>query len=94
MSKFGSSSNKKEVPQASSNSLSDIVFMLLFFFMVTTQMRETENKVKVVMPEASEVAKLERKDLSANINIGSLPCSIRPSTVPMPVSSSTTLSRR
>ena len=71
MSKFGSSSNKKEVPQASSNSLSDIVFMLLFFFMVTTQMRETENKVKVVMPEASEVAKLERKDLSANINIGS-----------------------
>ena len=47
MSKFGSSSNKKEVPQASSNSLSDIVFMLLFFFMVTTQMRETEQKVKV-----------------------------------------------
>ena len=34
MSKFGNSSNKKEVPQASSNSLSDIVFMLLFFFMV------------------------------------------------------------
>ena len=70
MSKFGSSSNKKEVPQASSNSLSDIVFMLLFFFMVTTQMRETENKVLVKLPEASEVAKLERKDLSANINIG------------------------
>ena len=42
MSKFGNSTNKKEVPQASSNSLSDIVFMLLFFFMVTTQMRETE----------------------------------------------------
>ena len=71
MSKFGNSSNKKEVPQASSNSLSDIVFMLLFFFMVTTQMRETEQKVKVTMPVASEVAKLERKDLSANINIGS-----------------------
>ena len=68
MSKFGNSSNKKEVPQASSNS---IVFMLLFFFMVTTQMRETEQKVKVTMPVASEVAKLERKDLSANINIGS-----------------------
>ena len=45
--------------------------MLLFFFMVTTQMRETEQKVKVTMPVASEVAKLERKDLSANINIGS-----------------------
>ena len=71
MSKFGSSSNKKEVPQASSNSLSDIVFMLLFFFMVTTQMRETENEVLVKLPEASEVAKLDGKDLTANINIGS-----------------------
>ena len=70
MSKFGSSSNKKEVPQASSNSLSDIVFMLLFFFMVTTQMRETENKVMVKIPEASEVVKLERKDLNSYINIG------------------------
>ena len=70
MSKFGSSSNKKEVPEASSNSLSDIVFMLLFFFMVTTQMRETENKVIVKIPEASEVVKLERKDLNSYINIG------------------------
>lgn len=70
MSKFGGSNNKKEVPQMSSGSLSDIVFMLLFFFMVTTQMRETENKVIVVMPEASEVVKLERKDLSSYINVG------------------------
>ena len=53
-----------------SSSLSDIVFMLLFFFMVTTQMRETENKVMVKIPEASEVVKLERKDLNSYINIG------------------------
>ena len=70
MSKFGGSNNKKEVPALSSGSLSDIVFMLLFFFMVTTQLRETENKVIVKMPEASEVVKLERKDLSSYINIG------------------------
>ena len=70
MSKFGGSNNKKEVPAMSSGSLSDIVFMLLFFFMVTTQMRETENKVIVKMPEASEVVKLERKDLSSYINVG------------------------
>ena len=70
MSMFGGN-NKKEVPGISSGSLSDIVFMLLFFFMVTTQMRETENKVKVTTPEASEVVKLERKDLNAYINIGS-----------------------
>ena len=70
MSKFGVSNSKKEVPGITSGSLSDIVFMLLFFFMVTTQMRETENKVIVKMPEASEVVKLERKDLSSYINIG------------------------
>ena len=70
MSKFGGSNSKKEVPGVSSGSLSDIVFMLLFFFMVTTQMRETENKVIVKMPEASEVTKLERKDLSSYVNIG------------------------
>ena len=70
MSKFGGSNNKKEVPAVTSSSLSDIVFMLLFFFMVTTQLRETENKVIVKLPEASEVAKLERKDLASYINIG------------------------
>ena len=61
---------KKEMPGIASGSLSDIVFMLLFFFMVTTQMRETENKVVVKIPEASEAVKLERKDLSSYINIG------------------------
>lgn len=61
---------KKEMPAISSGSLSDIVFMLLFFFMVTTQMRETENKVVVKIPQASESVKLERKDLSSYINIG------------------------
>ena len=54
----------------SSSSLSDSVFMLLFFVMVTTSMRETENKVRIKLPEASEVVKLERKDLASYINIG------------------------
>ena len=70
MSKFGGSNNKRNVPGITSGSLSDIVFMLLFFFMVTTQLRETENKVSVKLPEASEVVKLERKDLASYINIG------------------------
>ena len=69
MSKF-KNSDKKEVPAITSSSLSDIVFMLLFFFMVTTQLRETENKVMVKIPQASEAVKLERKDLAAYINIG------------------------
>ena len=61
---------KKAAPAISTASLPDIVFMLLFFFMVTTQMRETENKVVVKIPQASESVKLERKDLSSYINIG------------------------
>ena len=69
MSKF-KKGGKKEMPAITSSSLSDIVFMLLLFFMVTTQMRETENKVSVKVPEASEVVKLERKDLNSYINIG------------------------
>ena len=69
MSKF-KKGGKKDMPAITSSSLSDIVFMLLFFFMVTTQMRETENKVSVKVPEASEVVKLERKDLNSYINIG------------------------
>ena len=69
MSKF-SKGGKKGMPGITTSSLSDIVFMLLFFFMVTTTMRETENKVVVKLPEATEVAKLERKDLTSYINIG------------------------
>ena len=60
---------KKSVPDIGTSS--DIVFMLLFFFMVTTQMRETENKVQVKIPSASESVKLERKDLASYINVGS-----------------------
>ena len=59
---------KKEVPGVGVSS--DIVFMLLFFFMVTTQMRDTEDKVMVKIPQASESVKLERKDLSSYINVG------------------------
>ncbi|MCQ2118288.1 MAG: biopolymer transporter ExbD [Bacteroidales bacterium] len=52
-------------------SSSDIVFMFLFFFMVCSQLRSTEVKVKVKLPEASEIVKLERKDLASYIYIGS-----------------------
>ena len=62
--------DKREMPALNTSSLPDIIFMLLFFFMVTTQMRDTEQKVIVKTPEASEVVKLERKDLSSYIFIG------------------------
>lgn len=61
---------KGETPAISTASLPDIVFMILMFFMVSTSMRQTERKVKVTMPQASEIAKLERKDLSSYIYVG------------------------
>jgi biopolymer transport protein ExbD len=61
----------KGTPAISTASLPDIVFMLLFFFMVSTTMRETEMLVKVKLPEASEVIKLEKKSLVSYIYIGS-----------------------
>ena len=44
--------------------------MLLFFFMVSTTMRETEMRVSVHLPDASEVTKLEKKSLVSYIYIG------------------------
>lgn len=62
---------KKELPEVSTASLPDIVFMLLFFFMVSTTMREVtllvDNKP---FPEAKEITKLEKKSLTSNIYIG------------------------
>ncbi len=61
---------KKETPAISTASLPDIVFMILMFFMVSTSMRQTDRKVQVSLPQASEIAKLERKDLASYIYIG------------------------
>ncbi len=69
MSKF-SSKKKKSNPAISTASLPDIIFMLLFFFMVTTVMREVELKIKVQVPEATELQKLEKKSLVSYIYIG------------------------
>jgi biopolymer transport protein ExbD len=60
----------KGTPGISTASLPDIVFMLLFFFMVSTTMRETDMKVSVKLPEASEVVKLEKKSLVSYIYVG------------------------
>tara|TARA_Y100001968_G_C19285156_1_gene681284 strand:- start:309 stop:779 length:471 start_codon:yes stop_codon:yes gene_type:complete len=70
MSKFKKNKQSKLAP-ISTASLPDIVFMLLFFFMVTTVMRETEMLVDNILPQATEVKKLERKSLVSYIYIGS-----------------------
>ncbi len=69
MTKFARKS-KGKMPGISTASLPDIVFMLLFFFMVTTVLRETNLKLTVSPPFASEIKKLEKKSLVSYIYIG------------------------
>jgi len=61
---------KGGTPAISTASLPDIIFMLLFFFMVTTVMREVDLKVKITLPQATEVTKLEDKALVDYLYIG------------------------
>jgi len=69
MSKFRKD-GKKGQPAISTSSLPDIVFMLLFFFMVSTVMREVDLKVKLDLPEATQIQKLENKSLVNYVYIG------------------------
>ncbi|MBT3174904.1 MAG: biopolymer transporter ExbD [Lentimicrobiaceae bacterium] len=69
MSRFKTKKNKGATA-INTSSLPDIIFMLLFFFMVTTVMREVSLKVKLKLPEATEIQKLEKKSLVSYIYIG------------------------
>jgi len=60
----------KESPGINTSSLPDIIFMLLFFFMVTTTMREVSYKVRMKLPDATQVQKLEKKSLVSYIYVG------------------------
>ncbi|MCU4156329.1 biopolymer transporter ExbD [Carboxylicivirga sp. A043] len=51
-------------------SLPDIVFMLLFFFMVSTTMKEVDLNVVVKPAQATELVKLEKKELVTFIYVG------------------------
>ena len=69
MSRFKTKKGKGS-PGINTSSLPDIIFMLLFFFMVTTVMREVSLKVKLKLPQATEVQKLDKKSLVSYIYIG------------------------
>ncbi|MDR2894758.1 MAG: biopolymer transporter ExbD [Alistipes sp.] len=61
---------KGGIPPISTASLPDVIFMILFFFMISTSMREMEVLVKAQLPDATEVSKLEKKQLVSYIYIG------------------------
>ena len=60
---------ERSVPAMATTSLPDVVYIVLFFFMLSTQMREEEVFVQYTVPQATEVQKLDKKDLVA-IHIG------------------------
>ncbi len=68
MSKFKKKTEvKQDIP---TSSMPDVVFMLLFFFMVTTELRKTSIEVRQQIPRATQLRKLMRKGLVANLYIG------------------------
>ncbi len=69
MNKFKSKKSIR-LPEISTASLPDIVFMLLFFFMVATVMRKNVVLVENDLPYADQVEKLEKKNLIMNIYAG------------------------
>ncbi|MBQ4818762.1 biopolymer transporter ExbD [Aquimarina sp. MMG016] len=69
MSKFRKK-QKVALPEISTASLPDIVFMLLFFFMVATIMRKDILMVENKLPMADQIEKLEKRDLIMNIYVG------------------------
>jgi biopolymer transport protein ExbD len=60
----------KGLPEINTGSMSDIIFMFLFFFMVITTIRETTLFIRVRVPQATEVQKLEKKSLVSFIYVG------------------------
>ena len=58
---------KQSIPTAS---LPDIIFMLLIFFMVSTVLREVELQVRVQLPDAEAIQKIEQKRLVSYVYIG------------------------
>jgi biopolymer transport protein ExbD len=61
---------KRSLPPINTASLPDCIFLLLFFFMVTTHFRQTNTRIMLQTPQASEVKKLEKKSLVSYIYVG------------------------
>ncbi|WP_024772276.1 MULTISPECIES: ExbD/TolR family protein [Aquimarina] len=69
MSKFKNKKNT-QLPEISTASLPDIVFMLLFFFMVATVIRNNTLMIENKLPVADQIEKLDNKNLIMNVYAG------------------------
>ncbi|MDR0834267.1 MAG: biopolymer transporter ExbD [Candidatus Symbiothrix sp.] len=63
--------NKNQVSmEINTASLPDLIFTILFFFMITTHLQPVFNKMKVDVPTATELQKLQEKSLIVYIMVG------------------------
>lgn len=69
---FRSSARDKGVPSLNMASMPDLIFTVLFFFMIVTHMRSDEVKVRLQVPQATEVQKLANRPSVVNVYIGQL----------------------
>ena len=61
---------EREVPELNTMSLPDLIFAFLFFIMMVTSIREVTLMVKLQLPKATELVKLEKKSLATYIYMG------------------------
>jgi biopolymer transport protein ExbD len=62
--------SKSKLPEISTASLPDIVFILLFFFMTVTVMKNNNLLVENTLPNADEIEKLDKRDRIIEIIVG------------------------
>lgn len=60
----------REVPELNTMSLPDLIFAFLFFIMMVTSIREVTMMVRVQLPAATELTKMEKKSLATYIYMG------------------------
>ncbi|MEQ9405136.1 MAG: biopolymer transporter ExbD [Cyclobacteriaceae bacterium] len=57
-------------PEISTASMPDIVFLLLFFFMVTATIDRSQDQLKVQVPQARAITKIQKKFLIKELHVG------------------------
>jgi len=61
---------EKPKPEISTASMPDIVFLLLFFFMVTATIDKSQDQLKVEIPQAQAITKIQKKFLIRELHVG------------------------
>ena len=62
--------SSNEVPGLNTASLPDLIFTVLFFFMIVTNIRKADLRVEFVMPDGTEIQKLEHRSTTLYLFVG------------------------